>query len=183
MGGRYQDWAKVTPMHNKFIQTLLNCPFHVLVTGRSKVDYSMDRDDKNRTRVQKQGTKVVTREGFDYEMTLAFQIEHKTHLASIDKDRTNLFNEGIPFLIDEKVGELVKKWNEKGEVLTQEWYDKTMGRLKELSNGDPHARSFILEKLKDVDFKHSKNDETFWESVYQRATEISKEEVEQAING
>src|SRR5690606_37768391 len=30
LGGRYQDWAKVTPRHNAFIQAILTCKAHVI---------------------------------------------------------------------------------------------------------------------------------------------------------
>jgi hypothetical protein len=55
--------------------------------------------------------KQETRDGFDYEVAICFDINIK-HTATANKDRTNLFIDDIPFVIDEKVGEKIKKWNE-----------------------------------------------------------------------
>src|SRR5680860_423594 len=44
LGGRFQDWARVTPQHNAFIDALLQSKGHIIATTRRKVDYSLDRD-------------------------------------------------------------------------------------------------------------------------------------------
>lgn len=62
LGGRYQDWAKVTPRHDAFIKSILNSPIHIITTVRRKQDYEMTNVN-GRTSVQKVGTKEVTREG------------------------------------------------------------------------------------------------------------------------
>ena len=85
-GGRYQDWSKVTPKHRKFLQTILQCPMHVLTTTRRKQDYDMVKDG-NRTKVTKVGLKEVQREGFEYELTINFDIS-QDHYATASKDRT-----------------------------------------------------------------------------------------------
>lgn len=120
LGGQFQHWSKITPLHNKFIQTILQAPFHVLVTARSKTDYAMEENDKGKKEINKKGLKNVTKEGLDYEMTLAFKIEHGTHFATIDKDRTNLFIDSMPFIINEEIGEKVKEWNNSGAEVKKE---------------------------------------------------------------
>jgi hypothetical protein len=116
MGGKFETWAKVTPLHNSFISAIVQSSCHIIVTGRSKIDFAFEgKKDGGKGKVEKLGLKTVTREGFDYEMTLAFQINQE-HLASIDKDRTNIFKDSIPFLISEETGEIIKKWNDGGVV-------------------------------------------------------------------
>lgn len=41
-GGGFQDWAKLTPRHQAFIDAILQSTAHVITTVRSKTDYSMD---------------------------------------------------------------------------------------------------------------------------------------------
>lgn len=152
MGGKFETWAKVTPLHNSFISAIVQSSCHVIVTGRSKIDYAFEgKKDGGKGKVEKLGLKTVTREGFDYEMTLAFQINQE-HLASVDKDRTNIFRESVPFIISEETGEIIKKWNDGGAVkksmdpLTQEIL-KVISRLTN-SFKDTGSLKAILEEFK-----------------------------------
>lgn len=111
LGGRYQDWAKVTPRHQKFIDAILQSKCHVITTVRKKQDYEMTNKDGKLT-VQKAGLKEITREGFEYELTLSFNIENKNHLATASKDRTGLFDGKPEFTITEETGKQLKKWAE-----------------------------------------------------------------------
>lgn len=126
LGGRFQDWSKIKPIENKWNEAIKKCSKHLFITGRTKTDYSIDKDDRGKAKIEKMGTKLVQREGFEYEMTIAFRLDVQ-HFAYIDKDRTDLFNEGIPFIITEKVGLKIKEWNESGKpMIPQETNDTGM---------------------------------------------------------
>lgn len=112
LGGRFQDWAKVTPMHNRFIQALLNCKAHVITTVRSKTDYAMSQDG-GKSKVQKVGLKPETREGFEYEMTTTFDL-NINNLAETSKDRTGLFKGKSPEIITEETGKMIVDWANSG---------------------------------------------------------------------
>ena len=108
LGGRFQDWSTVTPMHNNFIEKILQCPAHVLVTMRRKQDYGMV-EKNGRMVVEKMGTKEIQRDGFEYNLTVNFDINMQ-HLAVASKDRTGLFSDPTPFLITEEIGVLLRNW-------------------------------------------------------------------------
>lgn len=112
LGGRYQDWAKVKPRHRKFLDTILASPCHVITTVRSKQDYAMNVEN-GKSRVTKLGMKQVTEEGFEYELTLSFDVS-LNHLASTSKDRTGMFTDKPEFMITEKTGEQLADWGSKG---------------------------------------------------------------------
>ena len=114
LGGRYQDWAKVTPRHQKFIDAVLQSKCHVITTVRKKQDYEMSKDNNGKLTVQKAGLKEITREGFEYELTLSFNIENKNHLATASKDRTGLFDGKPEFVISGETGQILKTWAENG---------------------------------------------------------------------
>jgi hypothetical protein len=42
LGGRFQDWANVTPRHQAFINKILQSNCHIITTTRRKIDYSLD---------------------------------------------------------------------------------------------------------------------------------------------
>ena len=112
LGGRYQDWAKVTPRHNAFVQKILQSPCHIITTVRKKQDYAMITEG-GKSKVEKQGLKEVTREGFEYELTASFTI-NLNHLAEVSKDRTGLFMSKPPFIISSETGKMIKDWCETG---------------------------------------------------------------------
>src|SRR5215212_3801425 len=113
LGGKYQDWAKVTPRHQAFIEAILHSPAHVITTVRRKQDYEMIKDG-NKIRIEKGGLKEITREGFEYELTINLEMD-TYHNASASKDRTNLFMGKASFVPTEKTGELIAQWCEQGE--------------------------------------------------------------------
>lgn len=113
LGGRYQDWSKVTPRHQKFIQAILQSSCHVLTTVRKKQDYAMTQDTNGRLKVEKKGLKEITREGFEYELTLSFDLS-QNHLANTSKDRTGIFMDKPEFQITADTGKILKNWAEKG---------------------------------------------------------------------
>jgi len=108
-GGKFQDWAKVTPLHKAFIDSILQAKAHVICTMRRKQEYAMVLKN-GRNVVEKLGTKEVQRDGFEYELTLNLDINME-HLALASKDRTNLFGDGLPFKISEETGKKIKDWN------------------------------------------------------------------------
>jgi len=109
----YTAWAKVTPRHNAFVQAILQSSAHVITTVRRKQDYSMDKNDQGKTVVTKAGLKEVTRDGFEYELTLSFALS-QNHLAEASKDRTSLFMDKPEFVITAETGKLLKSWAEEG---------------------------------------------------------------------
>lgn len=112
-GNSYVNWAKFTPRHNKFIDTILQSPVHIICTGRAKQDYVLS--DKNGKQVpEKIGMKTITREGFDYEVTLGFDLDIK-HNATSTKDRTGLFIDKPAFVISSETGKTILDWCNSGE--------------------------------------------------------------------
>jgi len=113
LGGRFQDWGKVTPRHSKFINKILQTNCHFITTVRRKQDYEMIKQG-NKTTVQKVGTKEVTREGFEYELTTNFEIVNDNHLVKTSKDRTGLFDNKPEFVITEETGKMLIDWANSG---------------------------------------------------------------------
>lgn len=113
LGGRYQDWGKVTPRHNSFLQAILQSGLHIITTTRRKQDYEMTKGNDGKVKVEKMGLKEVQRDGFEYELTLAFDVDTR-HSARASKDRTGLFMDKPEIVITQKTGEELKDWAESG---------------------------------------------------------------------
>lgn len=111
LGSKFQDWNKVTPRHQAFIDCILQSKCHIISTTRRKVDYSLEKDNNGRMQVIKHGTKEITREGWEYELTVNFELVNINHLARVSKDRTGIFL-GKEFRITKAVGKKLVEWCE-----------------------------------------------------------------------
>lgn len=114
LGGRFQDWANVTPRHQAFIDKILHSSCHIITTTRRKIDYSLDVGSNGKTQVVKHGTKEITRDGFEYELTINFELVNDNHLAKASKDRTGLFMNKPEFVITPETGKLLLNWCNSG---------------------------------------------------------------------
>ncbi len=114
LGGKFQDWAKISPRHQAFIDKILHSSCHIITTVRRKVDYAMDADMNGKSKVVKHGTKEITREGFEYELTANFELINDKHLAKASKDRTGLFMDKPEFVINTTTGRKLIEWCNKG---------------------------------------------------------------------
>ncbi len=128
LGGRYQDWAKVTPRHQAFIRAITQSFCHIITTVRRKQDYEMVKDNNGKLKVEKAGLKEITREGFEYELTINLEMDIR-HNATASKDRTLLFMGKPEFVPNENTGKLIFEWCEQGtDAITikdrNEWYLK-----------------------------------------------------------
>lgn len=112
LGGRYQDFAKITPRHDAFIQKMLQSKCHIITTVRRKQDYAMIVEN-NKHKVEKAGLKEQTRDGWDYELTVNLALD-MNHFVTVEKDRTGLFVDKPTFIITEETGKLIKDWCEMG---------------------------------------------------------------------
>lgn len=112
-GNSYTAWRDITPQHNRFVETMLQTPMHIVATMRAKEEYSPEKDEKTgRTTVRKLGLEPEQRKGMQYEFTMFFEIDAE-HTAFGSKDRTGTFDQKY-FLITEDTGKEIVRWLEKG---------------------------------------------------------------------
>lgn len=110
-GNSWSAWNETTPRHRKFIEAIISSKAHIITTVRNKVDTIMTDDKK----VKKVGIKEITREGFEYEITVNFNIDRDTHKALPSKDNTQLFEGKDPFVITAETGKALIKWMKEGK--------------------------------------------------------------------
>lgn len=110
-GNTWSAWNETTPRHRKFIEAIISSKAHIITTVRNKVDTIMTDDKK----VKKVGIKEITREGFEYEITVNFNIDRDTHKALPSKDNTQLFEGKDPFVITAETGKALIKWMKEGK--------------------------------------------------------------------
>lgn len=137
-GNSYTAWREVTPLHNQFVEAMLQSRIHIIATMRSKVEYAMEKDKDGSTKVKKLGMAPVQREGMDYEFTTVLDLSLE-HVASCSKDRTSLFD-GRYFTPGPETGQVLKEWLEAGSEAT------TSSQAAELQAGSTGNVTSITDK-------------------------------------
>ncbi|WP_010518962.1 AAA family ATPase [Croceivirga radicis] len=110
LGGRFQDWSKVTPFHQKFIDAIHASNCQIITTVRRKQQFLIEANSNGKLEVKKLGTKEETRNGFEYELSLNFELSGLDNKVQITKDRTGIFRDTKPFMITESTGRKLKEW-------------------------------------------------------------------------
>ncbi len=104
----FTAWSKITPLHQEFINTILQSKCHIISTIRSKTEYVLT--ERNGKQVpQKVGMSPITRDGFEFEVTIAFDLDQH-HKAFATKDRSGLFQDKEPIIITEETGRKIIEW-------------------------------------------------------------------------
>ena len=128
LGGRYQDWAKATPLYQRWLSTILQSSCHIITTNRKKQAYNMITEN-NRTKIEKAGLDDEIRQGYEYEMSLAFEIINEQHMAKASKDRTGLFANIPEFVITSDTGKKILDWCNDGASETVDDVSKRIGDI------------------------------------------------------
>lgn len=131
LGGRYQDWAKATPLYQKWLNRIIQSNCHITTTNRKKQAYNLITEG-NRTKVEKAGLDDEIREGYEYELTLAFEIINDKHMARASKDRTGLFVNLPEFVISPETGRMILNWCQSGEEINSDGISDRIGRCSSI---------------------------------------------------
>lgn len=165
LGGKYQDWAKVTPRHQAFIQSIIESKCHIITTVRRKQDYEMSKDSSGKIKVEKAGLKEVTREGFEYELTANLEIDVR-HNATASKDRTGLFADKPPFIPSVETGKMIIEWCENGEDVGAA-VDEAIAKLSNCNSRDE------LKDLYEILPEYVRTDKRYLAKSVERKNQIS----------
>ncbi|RYH75535.1 AAA family ATPase [Flavobacteriaceae bacterium 144Ye] len=151
LGGRFQDWGKISPRHQAFIDTIIGSSCHIITTARRKTDYSLDKDNTGKTKVFKHGTKEITRDGWEYELTINFELVNDNHIVKASKDRTGLFMNKPEFIINKTTGQKLIEWYEPSEKLKAIYIEiqncESVEGLKHIYQKHPSEQKRIYSRL------------------------------------
>jgi hypothetical protein len=111
-GNSYTAWRDITPMHNRFVDAMLQTPMHIIATMRSKQEYVQEKDSNGKTNIRKVGMEPEQRKGMEYEFTIFLEINNE-HEAFGAKDRTSQFDQKT-FKITPEHGKQLMRWLEGG---------------------------------------------------------------------
>lgn len=169
-GNSFTNWWKLTPRHNAFINAILQSTCHILTTVRRKQEYAINKDEKTwKSTVEKLWLKEITREWFEYELTINFDIDRENHLATASKDRTWLFEWRDFFLLTKEVWNEIREWNLSWKSIEEISKDLTDLYIKELE------KTTDLESLKTVFLEINSNKTKLTNSDLEKLTLLKDE--------
>jgi hypothetical protein len=139
-GNQYMAWGVGTPLQQAMVDALLAFNGHVIVTMRSKTEYTMEKNDKGKTEIKKVGMAPQQRDGIEYEFTLVFDVDIQ-HRAVASKTRCDtLADRSFQPNAAEEASDIFLTWLTAGDpLLTQNERDAIDNRIKSLTPAQRRA--------------------------------------------
>jgi len=107
-GNSYTNWSEAGGKFKEVIECLLGANLHVISCLRSKIEHSIEKDDRGKTTIRKVGMAPIMRDGIEYEFTCVLDLDMQ-HQAVSSKDRTRMFD-GKILEVTEAVGKQLAEW-------------------------------------------------------------------------
>lgn len=105
----FRAWGSVTPQHNRVLDKILASRCHIIATMRAKSEYSVTKDEKGKTSIQKVGLAPVQKDNVEYEFDVVGSLD-TNNVLTIEKTRC-IDLAGKHFDKDGKsVAEILKHW-------------------------------------------------------------------------
>jgi len=144
----YMAWADVTPLHTRFIDSIVRSRCHVITTMRSKIDYVQETNERGQTVVRKVGMAPIQREGMDYEHDVAMELDID-HVGVITKTRCAALDGKVFKKPGREFAEILIGWLTDGaepapRMETKEPTDQSVATRQH------HDREVIVERIKAI---------------------------------
>jgi len=105
-------WRVVSPLHQRYIETILDAPLDLIMTLRSKSEYVMD--EKNRP--QKVGLAAIQRDGMDFEFSIVLEMDAQ-HNGVVTKTRCRMLTDRTFHMPGEEFTQIIKDWRGSDEAV------------------------------------------------------------------
>ncbi len=141
-GNSFTSWNKVTPLYNKFVDTIVRADIHLIFTIRAKTQYEVVVGDDKKMTPKKMGIGPVFRQGIDYEPDITFDMHFngESNVAMVTKSRIKVLPLGHEFIPSIEIGESINAWLSGGAIEEIESETKPVEqkpkRGKTISKGD-----------------------------------------------
>jgi hypothetical protein len=118
IGQSWTAWRKVTPVHDKMVDTILRCPMHVIVTMRSKMEHVQEEDGRGKTVVRKVGMAPIQRAGMEYEFDVVMDMDW-SHIGTVSKTRCSAITDATQHFPDARFMKPVIDWLDDGVIVDE----------------------------------------------------------------
>ncbi len=108
----FAAWKNVTPIHQQFIEAMLGCSCHLIVTMRSKTEYILEEQTRKGRKVQvprKVGMAPVQRDGMEYEFDVLLDMDNDNR-GVVGKSRCPALAGNVYDKPGEDVAAILREW-------------------------------------------------------------------------
>jgi hypothetical protein len=136
-GQNFANWAKVTPLHNAFIDAILDSPMHVIATMRAKEKHEMTVNENNKPVVRKLGMEPIQGKGIQYEFDVVGALDMDNNMT-IDKTRCSRLAGCVFPQPGSQITDILKPWLDgTPQPITDEQIASIRKAYKLMSKGEP----------------------------------------------
>lgn len=114
----YTAWAEITPIHNRFIEAILQSKCHIIATVRSKTEYVQEKNDRGQTEIRKVGMAAIQRDGMDYEYDITMELD-QAHNGVIGKTRCAAIDGKVFNKPGSELAEILRAWLTDGAPIVE----------------------------------------------------------------
>lgn len=107
-GHNFANWAKVTPLHNSFVDAMLSTNMHVICTMRAKEEHVMEQVN-GKTQVKSVGLEPIQRKGMIYEFDIVGSLD-LDNVLSIVKTRCSELQNAVFPRAGKEIAEVMLRW-------------------------------------------------------------------------
>jgi hypothetical protein len=112
-GNTWSAWSEGTPKQRMLVDTLLDCPCHIIATMRSKTEWAQETGNNGKVKPVKIGLAPEQGKGIEYEFDMLMELNDQ-HIATVSKDRTGKYQDKIIEKPGEDLGKELAAWLSEG---------------------------------------------------------------------
>ena len=115
-GNSHAAWSEGTPKQRQFVRAILETPFHLIGTMRSKTLWTEEEDTKTgKKKPVKLGLAPEQGKGIEFEFTMLMEMD-VDHRATVTKDRTGKYQDKSIMKPGEDLGKELLEWLNSGKA-------------------------------------------------------------------
>lgn len=117
-GNTFMAWRDVTPLHNQFVDAMVHCKAHLIVTMRVKTEWVLEENERGKKVPRKVGMAVEQRAGLEYEVDVVGDLDID-HNLMISKTRCAALDGAVIHRPGRDLAEKLLAWLDEGEATPQ----------------------------------------------------------------
>lgn len=114
-GNTWSAWSEGTPKQRELVEAILAFPGHMIVTMRTKTEWTSEQDKNGRVKPVRVGLAPEQGKGLEYEFDLLMEIS-PSHVVNVIKDRTGVYQDKTLDKPGEDFGQELMRWLNSGEA-------------------------------------------------------------------
>jgi hypothetical protein len=108
-GDKFQNWSKVTPLHNAFVDAMLSADIHLIATMRAKEEHTVKEKTGGKLQVESVGIEPIQRKGIQYEFDVVGSLD-LDNVLTVVKTRCSELQHAVMPRAGKEIAEIMLRW-------------------------------------------------------------------------